>query len=52
MRCPGERTMPNNTVRISVKFVTIMQDYSGRRLVEMDVPPDPGAAMRSIIDHF
>lgn len=39
-------------VQIQAKFITIMQQYSGKRIVEITVPADPAAAVSFIIDHF
>jgi molybdopterin converting factor small subunit len=45
----------NYTARVSitVKFVSIMQKYSGnKRTVEMELPADPAQAIDFIINHF
>lgn len=40
------------TVAVTVRFVTIMQRYSGQRELQMDVPSDPSQALSVIIDRF
>ena len=40
------------TVTVTVRFVTILQRYSGQRELQMDVPPDPSQAVTVIIDRF
>jgi molybdopterin converting factor small subunit len=45
--------MPEDTVKVKVCFITIMQKYSGReREVEMDLSPDPEWAIDLIIQRF
>ena len=40
------------TVTLTVRFVTIMQRYSGQRELQMVVPTDPNQALSAIIDKF
>lgn len=45
--------MLKNTAKIKVRFITIMQKYSGRkREVQMDLSPEPEQAIDFIIDRF
>ena len=45
--------MNQESVRVKVRFITIMQKYSSKkREVEIDLPPDPGRAIEHIIDQF
>ena len=45
--------MAEDTVQVKVRFITIMQEYSGRkREVEMDLPPEPEQAIDLIIRRF
>jgi molybdopterin converting factor small subunit len=45
--------MPEDTVKVKVCFITIMQKYSGReREVEMDLSPEPEQAIDLIIQRF
>jgi len=40
-------------VKLKVRFVTIMQKYSGeKREIEIEVPPEAGAAIEYIIKQF
>ena len=40
-------------VSVTVRFVSIMQKYSGnKREVEMELPTDPAQAIHRIINHF
>lgn len=49
-----DAAMTAEAVRVTVRFITIMQRYSGegRREVEMEVPPDPDQAVTLIIERF
>jgi len=40
------------TVTVTVRFITIMQRYSGQRELQMELPPDPSRAIAIIIDKF
>ena len=40
------------TVAVTIRFVTIMQRYSGQRERKMDVPSDPSQALSVIIEKF
>jgi molybdopterin converting factor small subunit len=46
--------MADDTVQVTVRFITIMQEYSGKgkREVEMELPPDPDQAVAIIIERF
>lgn len=45
--------MTEDTVQVKVRFITIMQEYSGRkREVEMELPPEPEQAIDLIIRRF
>jgi hypothetical protein len=44
--------IPPDSVSVTVRFITLMQKYSGRREFKMDLPSDPGMAIESIIAHF
>jgi molybdopterin converting factor small subunit len=46
--------MAFGAVRITVRFVTIMQRYSGagKREVQMELPPEPSHAVQHIIEQF
>jgi len=51
----NSKTKKNHTDRVSVtvRFVSIMQKYSGnKREVEMELPTDPAQAIHHIINHF
>ncbi len=37
---------PTHTAPITVRFITIMQRYSGQREIQMDLPPDPNQALK------
>jgi molybdopterin converting factor small subunit len=41
-----------DTVTVTVRFITIMQRYSGQRELQMEVPSDPSQALTIIIDKF
>ncbi len=43
---------PTHTVPITVRFITIMQRYSGQREIKMDLPHDPNQAIEIIIDKY
>ena len=46
--------MTPDAVQVTVRFITVMQKYSGKgkREVEMELPPDPGQAVALIIERF
>ena len=51
----NSKTKKNHTDRVSVtvRFVSIMQKYSGnKREVEMELQTDPAQAVHRIINHF
>lgn len=39
-------------VSVTVRFITLMQKYSGQRDFKMDLPDDPGKAIETIIERF
>ncbi len=43
---------PADSVSITVRFITLMQRYSGQRDLKMDLPSDPSLAIETIIAHF
>jgi hypothetical protein len=43
---------PPDSVCVTVRFITLMQKYSGQREFRMDLPSDPGKAIEIIIAHF
>ena len=49
-----QKAMTSDTVRITVRFITIMQKYSGsgKREVEMELPREPDQAVDLIIKRF
>ena len=46
------KTLNEETVMITVKFITFMQRYSGKKYVEMDLPRDFGHALELILKRF
>ncbi len=46
--------MTSDAVQVTVRFITIMQRYSGKgnREVEMELPPEPSQAVDLIIERF
>ncbi len=46
--------MTSDTVPVTVRFITIMQRYSGKgnREVEIELPPEPSRAVDLIIERF
>lgn len=44
--------IPSDLVSVTVRFITLMQRYSGQRDLKMDLPSDPSKAIKAIIDHF
>lgn len=49
---PGKARNSMETVVVTVRFITIMQRYSGQRELQMKVPKDPGQAIDLIISQF
>ncbi len=43
---------PFDSVSITIRFITLMQRYSGQRDFKMDLPSDPSKAIETIITHF
>jgi len=39
-------------VKVKVRFVTLLQKYSGQRDIWMELPPDPSQAIETIITKF
>lgn len=51
----SENKIPNNSdkkIIVIVKFITIMQKYSGKREISLEAPPDPREAIKYIIERF
>lgn len=49
----GTNTNQSNCVSVTVRFVSIMQKYSGnKREVTVEVPTDPAQAIHLIINRF
>ncbi len=46
--------MTSDTVPVTVRFITIMQRYSGKgnREVEIELPPEPSRAIDLILERF
>jgi len=44
--------MNTNTIHVTVKFITIMQKYSGNRELLLELPSNPAKAIKSIICKF
>jgi molybdopterin converting factor small subunit len=46
--------MTSDAIQVTVRFITIMQRYSGQgnREVQMELPPEPDEALAQIIDRF
>jgi molybdopterin converting factor small subunit len=43
---------PIESVCVKVRFITLMQRYSGQRDLKMDLPNDPSLAIETIITRF
>jgi molybdopterin converting factor small subunit len=43
---------PIDSVSVTVRFITLMQRYSGQREFKMALPNDPSKAIEAIISHF
>jgi molybdopterin converting factor small subunit len=43
---------PLDSVSVTVRFITLMQRYSGQRDLKMDLPSDPSLAIKTIIARF
>jgi molybdopterin converting factor small subunit len=39
-------------VEVKVRFITLMQRYSGQREIRMELPSDPNLAINTIIQKF
>jgi molybdopterin converting factor small subunit len=50
----NEKAMTSDMVPVTVRFITIMQRYSGKgnREVEMELPVEPSQAVDLIIERF
>ncbi|MGD8540602.1 MAG: hypothetical protein PVI66_17955 [Candidatus Aminicenantes bacterium] len=44
--------IPPDSVTVTIRFITLMQKYSGQRDFKMELPSDPGKAIENIIAHF
>jgi molybdopterin converting factor small subunit len=44
--------VPFDSVSVTVRFITLMQRYSGQRDLKMDLPSDPSMAIDTIITRF
>jgi molybdopterin converting factor small subunit len=42
----------NNTVKVRVRFITVLQRYSGAREVDLELPRDPRKAIAAIITKY
>lgn len=42
----------SDNVKVKVRFITLMQQYSGQKEIEMKLPPDPANAIDTIIRKF
>ncbi len=47
-----QKTRPDPKIEVQIRFVSIMQRYSGERDFKLKVPPDPAAACDFIIQHY
>jgi molybdopterin converting factor small subunit len=43
---------PLETVSVTIRFITLMQRYSGQRDLKIALPNDPKLAIETIIAHF
>jgi molybdopterin converting factor small subunit len=43
---------PLDSVFVTVRFITLMQRFSGQRDLKMNLPSDPSLAIEAIIAHF
>jgi molybdopterin converting factor small subunit len=49
----GKTSLPfEEQITVTVRFITLMQRYSGEREIQMDLPQDPHRAIQAIIDAF
>lgn len=50
----NNRQLPadNKKIPIKVRFITIMQRYSGQKEIKMQLPADPLQAVKGIIEKF
>jgi molybdopterin converting factor small subunit len=42
----------SETVRVRVRFITVLQRYSGAREVELGLPRDPRAAVEAVVAKY
>ena len=42
----------SDLVSVTVRFITLMQQYSGQREIKMELPSDPSHAIDTIIERF
>ena len=47
-----QKTRPDPKVEVQIRFISIMQKYSGERDFKLKVPPDPAAACDFIIHRY
>jgi hypothetical protein len=48
----NQTATPLESVSVIVRFITLMQRYSGQRDLKMDLPSDPSLAIQAIIARF
>ena len=44
--------MTEKTAFVHLRFITLMQRYSGKRDMDLDLPTDPEAAIADVIERF
>ena len=44
--------MTKKTACVHLRFITLMQRYSGKRDMDLDLPTDPEAAIAAVIERF
>jgi hypothetical protein len=49
---PNKTEAAYESVSVKVRFITLMQRYSGQRDLKMDLPSDPSLAIETIITRF
>jgi len=45
-------SLKGKKVNVQVRFITLIQSYSGKREIRMELPPDPHIAVQSVIETF
>ncbi len=48
----NSKSVASDTVPVTVRFISILKEYSGGREIEMDLPRDPATAIDIIVDRF